>query len=333
MEIKKKEFWKLLSIITLACAIVSCSFVERKKGPEIPPQISKPIWKLTSDFYVSIIKGDFAKSKHFLNESVFCTSNNEELQPIFSKFQALLIRFEFNTQNSFYQKSFISNSVVSTNFNDPEISPFSIKYVANCNESAFTTAIIGQEAVQNCLTTIMGKYDNEWKIDAFLIGLLKVNDKDADDWLNEAEYWFEQGDYIMADYCLKLSNWLLKPANEFWKYENEKEILESSQILRRKINRKFKLPSSIEELSSKPKIVKIFPTISYNNVYPAITYVTKFPLNDSISLSNECSALEPTISNYFKNIESDSVIIKIIDKYDPWSESEKYKLAIRKIVK
>jgi len=333
MEIKKNEYWKLLSIMTLACVIASCSFIERKKGSEIPPQIGKPIWKLTSDFYVSIIKGDFAKSKHFLNDSVFHNSSNEELQPIFSKFQALLIKFEFNTQNSFYQKSIISNSIVSTNFNDPEIKPFSIKYVASCNESAFTTAIIGQKAIQSCLTTIMSKYDNEWKIDAFLIGLLKVDDKDAYDWLNEAEYWFEQDDYIMADYCLKLSYWLLKPANEFWKYENEKEILECSQILRRKINRKFKLPNSIEELSSKPKIVKIFPTISYNKVYPAITYVTKLSLNDSISISSECSELEPTISNYFKNIESDSVIIKIIDKYDPWSEPEKYNLTIRKIVK
>jgi len=73
--------------------------------------------------------------------------------------------------------------------------------------------------------------------------------------------------------------------------------------------------------------------LSNKKLYPAITYYTKLPLEDSTAIEKECSELDAVFAKCYKNVKHDSIFVKIIDHEDFWLESKKYLNKKRKLNK
>jgi|GEM_PF-2649168 len=207
-DIRKLTYGLLFSI--LISLITGCSFIEKKKGYEIPEPISTDIWKLESDFCTSVMKREYDKSLRLLNDSFSFKLKNLKLDSVFYSLRYGLFEFPFDAQNIYYQKSTFEKSTVDVLFDDEEIKTFSLKFVSNCKEMALTTAIVGTGDLRSCITMIFGKYSDQWKIDYVSIGVFMAEGKDAIDCIKDAENWIEQKDYVMAEYSMQMCSWLLK---------------------------------------------------------------------------------------------------------------------------
>lgn len=333
-----RTFYKkaLINVLLLSLIIglgSSCSFIDRKKGYHIPIPIRENIRRVESDFMTSIMKGDYDQTLTLFNDSMAALLQAQNLDSVFHDLRYALFEFPYYSQNIHYQSSMFKNSMVHAFFDDEEIKAFSLKYASAIKETVVTTAILGDEDIRSVLIIILGKYEDDWKIDYVNIGWLTLEGKDALDWMDEAEYWIEQEDYVMAEYCSRMRDWLFKPAPGLWFYANESELLDRMQRDDRKISYNLRALYQIEEVDTKPQIRDFTPILVDEKIYPAITYYTKLSLYDSISIVNEISKLDLIFAKFYKNMEHDSIFIKIVDNPGNWEESDNFIITKRKLVK
>lgn len=330
-NILQKLFTLIVIVVVIVLFASSCSLNESKKGYHIDHQIREDIWKLTSDAGVLLIKNEFNDFSNMFSDTAIFDNDTNDSKEFLYMLKDILLKSDFYSQNAYYQKNILGKQWVKVEFEDPEIKPFNLKYKPKTKETAITISILENGDSQRCLTTIFGKYLGSWKIDYFFIGRLTIENKDAYDWLKEAESWIEQNDYVMANHCIQICDWLLKPAEDIWKYKNENEILDASQNLNRLIRRNLKLPHYINKIASKPRILELYPATSFELVYPAVTYFSNILLSDSIAIYEECSALDGIFGEYYRNINSQFIFVKIVDDYDPYTEPENFIVIKRKL--
>ena len=324
-----KYFFFTLFITTL---ITGCSLSENKTGYHINKKIREDIWKLSSDFCTSIMKNDYKYARNMLGDSLLTRFDTVELNRRFFALQWALMESRYYTQNSYYQKNLLDEYWVRARFDDPEIKPFSLKYGPLTKETAITTAILEKGDSKSCLTTIFGRYSEQWKIDYVYNGWLELKGKDAFEWLDEAKNWIKKEDYVMATYCIQICYWLLNPAYDIWTYRNESEILDITQNLNRQIGRELH-HTVIENIKTKPKILEFYPIMNLDVIFPGITYYTNISLSDTIAIQEECSLLDTIFADYYKNVDSELIYVKIVDNDDPWTDSKKSIIMTRNLIK
>lgn len=329
----KKAMFSVLLLSLVIGLGSSCSFIDRKKGYQIPIQTREEIRRVESDFMTSVMKGDYDKTLEQFNDSMAVLLRAQNLDSVFHSLRYALFEFPYYSQNIHYQSSMFENSMVQAFFDDEEIKAFSLKYASAIKETVVTTAILGDGDTRSVLIIILGKYDDDWKIDYVNIGWLALEGKDAIDWMDEAEYWIEQEDYVMAEYCSRMRDWLFKPAPGLWFYANESELLDRMQRDDRKISYNLRALYHIDEIDTKPQIREFTPLMVDDKIYPAITYYTKLSLFDSISIVNEISKLDLIFAKFYKNMEHDSIFIKILDNPGNREETDNFIITKRKLVK
>lgn len=328
-----KYLINFLAFFVVATIICSCNYVEKKEGYQIPESLSTEIWKTESDICTSIMKREYNKALLLFNDSLAAQFERMNLDSAFYGLQYGLFEYPFFAQNIYYQKGFGEKSIVDVLFEDEDFNSFSLKYVSNIKETAVTTSILGDGDIKYCLTMILGKYNNSWKADYITIGLYMVDGKDAPDWIQTAASWIEKQDYIMAQYCMQMSKWLFKPAQEIWHFENEPDLLKEMQKIDKKITRNINYYGQVESIDTKPQIDFFYPFLFNKKIYPAITYKTKLPLSDSLSIENECIKLDTIFGNYYKNMSRDSIIVRITENISGWVEPDTFLIKKRKLIK
>lgn len=337
LTIIMKENRKLIANLPIYFLIIifisGCNLVEKKEGFQIPESLRTEIWKTESDICTSIMKREYDKALQLFNDSLAAGFMNMNLDSVFFGLQYGLFEYPFFAQDIYYQKGLLKNTQVDVLFEDNEYNSFSLKYISHNNETAVTTALLGDGDIKYCLIMIFGKYNNIWKADYIRIGLYMVDGKDALDWIQTAEDWIERQDYIMAKYSMRMSNMLFKPAPEIWYFVDEPSILKNIQKIEKKIGRNFSFYGQVEEIDTKPHIDDFYPILIGKKIYPAIKYKTKLSLDDSISIENECTKLDTLFGNYYKNMTQDSIFVIITENYIGWEEPDKFLVKKRKLIK
>ena len=134
--------------------------------------------------------------------------------------------------------------------------------------------------------------------------LRRIMDKDAFDWYQAAQQNYEKGYLIDAVNDLVLANQLLKPANQFWQYQKEKEIQEFGQKVMADINNKFTFPMTVDYVKTKPQIFNIYPQGMNEGYFPMIRYTTSIDLSDTITLRKECDEIHSKIGDLYYGIDN-----------------------------
>lgn len=310
----------ILKLLVLMGIAVGCQRTENYKGYAISNEIRAEIWKIEADFCTSIMKKENLVAYDLMSDSMAAKFDKNKLDSQFYPIGRNLMDYEFFAQNIYLQKATSDKPLVKVRFDDEEIKPYEIRFISNAKVAALTTAILGDGDIQSCMLMLFGQNSNKWEIENVMINLLKIEGKDANDWLNEAEKWIEKKDYAMACYCNRMCDWLIKPGSVFWYYDNEAEMLDKMEKIDRKIQRNLKPPHQIEEIETKPDIQSIQAFMWNKKVYPGIVYNTKLPLNDSLAIEKECSKLDVVFATYFKNWERDTIFVEIVHQEDLWTK-------------
>lgn len=320
-------------IFVIMAITIGCQHIDKYKGYEISDDIRVSIWKMETDFCTSIMKKENLTAFELMSDSMAAYYDKNKLDSAFYPIGRNLIDYPFAPQSIYYQKATFDHPPLSVRFDDEEIKPFQIGFDSNTRESAVTTAILGDGENQGCVTMFFGKHSDKWEIENLRIGFFLVEGKDANDWLTEAEKWIEQKDYAMAAYCSRMCNWLLKPADDFWRYDNEGVMLDKMEKVNRKVNRNLKPPHQLHEIHTKPEIRDFHAIISNDKVYPGFVYNTQLSLSDSQAIEWECSKLDVVFASYFKNMDHDSIFVKVVHHDDLWTQPTQFLMFKRKLDK
>ena len=154
------------------------------------------------------------------------------------------------------------------------------------------------------LTLIYKKENNKWKVNNINAGLYAVHSKKLHDWYEELKGIRESGDLITSTLLLTQIKRLIRPA-PFVIYQDEKAIIEYAKTVETEFNKTIRLPYKLD-VKNDPTIFHIeMPVdIRAKDFYYVIKYLSKVPLEDTVSLNKEVDDMARVIAVKFPNFAS-----------------------------
>ena len=154
------------------------------------------------------------------------------------------------------------------------------------------------------ITTIYGKYDDNWKIDILQIGEYNFLGKGPFDLYDMAKQSYDKG-YLMdaADFIF-LSNACIEPAAAYLQYNNESEIKSFCQKVIKEMKEKYAFPLTLEQVNTKPKVFNIYPEVKHG-FFPVIQYISSINLKDTAALKIENEKIKKEIGQIFQGLDKD----------------------------
>lgn len=155
------------------------------------------------------------------------------------------------------------------------------------------------------LMVIYGKYGSDWKINILQLGQYSLFSKSAPDYYRLAKACYDKSYLIDAVNYLELAKLCLRPANDFFQYQKEKEINEFHIKIMNEAYSKYQFPLTLDKIASKPKVFRIFPQIMNEGFFPMVYYLTDISLKDTTALKLENEKVKKEVGRLFTGIDQD----------------------------
>lgn len=294
-----------LSLFTIL--LTACTFSGTNKDDQIDPNIKSQIHELNSKIIEGINENN--PDKVFSICSPNLLEKKGDLNNLMQLLKGHLEINNFEILNEFYQKNTSKNITTQVMTGRNKDHDYVIGYEALNKEMYVLVGYFKDEIYEKSITLIYGKYGNTWKLNIINFGVLRIMNKNAYDWYLVAKTNFDKGYLIDAICNLGIATQVLKPANQLWQYQKEKEIKDFEMKVRNEINAKFIFPLSVNYVNSKPKVFRIFPIGINVGYFPVIEYTTTINLSDTTSLSKECDEIHSKIGEIFNGIDKNNKMI------------------------
>lgn len=298
----------ILSLLILTVFISSCNVGGMWKDENIDPKIKAQIHELNYQIIDGFVENNPDKVFQICSDKLLEQGKND-LSTLIQQVRTSFSKKDFKVLNEFYQKNTTENAQTNLMTGVSGEHDYIIGFKALNTEMYISVGYFNNDLNQTCLTLIYGKYGNDWKLNIMQVGTLRIMDKDAFDWYQVAKKDYENKYLIDAVNDLVLANQLLKPANQFWQYQKEKEIQEFGQKVMAEINSKFTFPMTVDYVKTKPQIFRIFPQGMNEGYFPMIQYTTTIDLKDTTKLSKECSEIHSKIGELYNGIDQNKKMI------------------------
>ncbi|KAF5035378.1 hypothetical protein DSECCO2_586270 [anaerobic digester metagenome] len=298
----------ILTLILLPILITSCNVGGMWKDDNIDPKIKEQIHKLNYEIIDGFVNNNPDKVFNICSDKLLEQGKND-LSMLIQQTRQSFSREDFKILNEFYQKNTSTNAQTNVMTGVSGEHDYIIGFKALNSEMFVSVGYFDNDLNQTSLTLIYGKYGNDWKLNIMQVGTLRIMDKDAFDWYQVAQQNYEKGYLIDAVNDLVLANQLLKPANQFWQYQKEKEIQEFGQKVMADINNKFTFPMTVDYVKTKPQIFNIYPQGMNEGYFPMIRYTTSIDLSDTTKLRKECDEIHSKIGDLYNGIDKNKKMI------------------------
>jgi hypothetical protein len=297
----------LLFISLLAIVLTACSLGETKKDKQIDPKIKNQIHELTNQIVDGLVEN---KPENVL---VLCSDNllkkKGDIKILMQLLTGNLKKHSFKILNEYYQKDASKKNMSTLNSGGPADHAYQIRYESLNKEMYVVVGYFKDSMDQKCFTFIYGKNRSIWKLNNIQAGILKIMNKDAFDWYKLAKTDYDKGYYIDAVCKIGLSTQLLKPANHLWKYEKENEILSFEQKVTKKAYSVYHFPITVDSVSTKPVIFRVYDQNIPGGYFPSILYTTTIDMKDIPKLAVECNQIHKIIGKLFKGITTNNKML------------------------
>jgi len=299
---------KFLCIIQLlAILLTSCTNSETKKDNQIDPLIKSEVRAVNTKLVDSFVDN---KPEIVMAMSSFrLLQRKSEIRKLMQLLHGRLKRQNFKILNEYYQKNAAKKGVAEVSSGTTGVRDYQIRYEALNKEMYVVVGYFSDTIDNKCFTLIYGKDGNEWKLNNINVGILKIRNKDAVDWYLSAKSNYEKGNLIDALCNITLSTQILKPANQMWHYNIEKNITVLEKKILSKTYTKYHFPMTISSVDTKPVIFRIYPESMSEGYFPLILYTTTVDINDIPKLSKECNELHENIEKLFKGITTNNKMV------------------------
>ena len=297
---------KLLLIILTIVIFQSCKLGTSGtwKNDNIDKDKREQISILNDRLFKGIISNDPAAVKSLMAEKLLEKDGaniDKLINQVSSTFKADSYRImdEYNIHNS---TTGISNTLPSGLSGDND---YVIHYLA-LNKEMYVSFILPNGLDNDLLfTAIYGKYGNEWKLNILQFGQFSSFGKTAPDYYKLAKASYAMSYLIDAVDEITLAKKCLHPANDFFKYNKEKEMNEFFDKVINEANTKYKLPLTLEAIETKPEVFNIYPEMINEGNFPMVCYLSKINLGDTIALKREYEKIKVEVNHIFLGINQD----------------------------
>lgn len=159
------------------------------------------------------------------------------------------------------------------------------------------------------ITAIYGNYDNQWKLNILQFGQYSLFKKTAPDYYKLAKESYNKSYLIDAVNYAGLSRQCLRPANDFFQYQKEKEINEFYDKVMKEVNTKFTFPLTLDNIETKPKVFRIFPEMINEGFFPMVYYLSDIDLKNTTALKIENEEVKKEVGRLFTGIDKDKKFV------------------------
>jgi hypothetical protein len=184
------------------------------------------------------------------------------------------------------------------------INDYNVCYVGIAKEMYIAFFTLGTANDQSIITAVYGKYDYGWKLNELDLNQYTINGKTASEFFKLANEKINKNQLVDAMVTMELASNCLRPS-DIWKYHNDREILTSYGKLMNVANEQYHFPFTLTQVSTAPKIFRIFNQTIPQGTYPMIYYLTKINLNDTTKLKEENANIKKEIGKVMPGIDND----------------------------
>jgi len=166
------------------------------------------------------------------------------------------------------------------------------------------------------------KYDYGWKISALDAGPYTINGKTAPELYKLAQEEYNKSYLIDALNNMALSYSCVRPT-DIWIYPQEAELHDFYVKLINDANDKYKFPFIINEVPTKPKIIRVFNEAITEGSFPEIYYQSAIKLKDTTAIKKENALIQKVIGKIMPGIDRDKkyVLYSVFNKMPNGSSS------------
>lgn len=307
---QKNMIQKTLLLILTVFTLQGCNYGTSGtwKNENIDKDKKEQIKILNDKLFKAIISNDIAGVKSLMSDKLLekgASDLDKLINQVSASFKSDSYRIldEYNVRNS---TTGIGNTLPSGLSGEND---YAVNYQA-LNKEMYVSLLLPNGLDNELLiTAIYGNYDNQWKINILQFGQYSFFKKTAPDYYKLAKESYDKSYLIDAVNYVGLSKQCLKPANDFFQYQKEKDINEFYDKVMKEVNSKFKFPMTLDNVDTKPKVFRIYPEIINEGFFPMVNYLTSINLRDTTALKAENEKVKKEISQIFTGINKDKKFV------------------------
>lgn len=302
------KFKKINVLIFIMSFIIGCSIDGTDKNDSIDNEIRLKIKVQTDKLVEAIIKSDSTKLYDLLSDALKKKVDGS-LGSYIEECHQHIQHKSYSILDEFYSKSFGNNKSEQPIIVYSDNKVYSIKFEALNKETYVSLLLLNEKNNQMLLTCIYGKYGDIWKLNVLQIGQYSVFGKSAIDFFELAKQDYAKNNLINTIIDIDLINQTVKPANQYFTYQEDSVMQAFSKKIFIEANLKYPLPITLNEIPTTPQIINVSPQIIDEGIFPIVKYKTKLNIKDTGALRKENNDIQKIIANIFPKINNNKKYI------------------------
>lgn len=192
---------------------------------------------------------------------------------------------------------------------ESEKNGYNFSYVNEQNETY--VSLLKASLYQNdyLLIVTYSLTDTGWRITDIEATMFGHYGKNAKEYYEMAKKSEKDGFQIDAFLYADMAVISMQESESMLKFNDEKEMKSFNIDLLNKINKKYQFPHIIEDIDSKPEILKIQNHLTKEGMYPLISYKTTIPLRDIEKLKNEYEQIKTKIRTIYTDMDFNRPVV------------------------
>jgi hypothetical protein len=278
----------------------------------IDQSVKNQIDVLNKKLFESIASKDIPATK-LLMAPVLLEKSGKSIDTIVNAFGDNFKGTQYEILDEYYTKN-TTTKVTNTLFPVRKTSEdYIIQYLA-LNEEMYVSVLVSKDLPVNfVMLAIYGKYNDGWKINILQLGQYSILGKTAPEYYNKSLVQYKKGNLIEAVDLIVMAGQIAHPGGTYFKYKNEDDMAAFYTKVLQEANTKYHFPVTLDKVKSKPQIFSINPQLiekgDNKGIFPIVGYKSAIALNDTVALKAENKAMQQTIGEIFKGIDSEGYII------------------------
>ncbi|WP_295770415.1 hypothetical protein [uncultured Mucilaginibacter sp.] len=183
-----------------------------------------------------------------------------------------------------------------------DINSYSLRYEPLTQERYISLYTLQQNADKWLLTAIFNKYKYGWKVAGLELKPYTIWGKTAPELYLQARQDYDQGYLVNATTAMELAYKCADP-NSMWTYDELDDMDGFYNKVITEVHDKYKFPVVLNDVDTKPQIIKIFNQDRGEGNYPMIYYTSKIKVTDTAALKREHEAVKKTIGKVMPGID------------------------------
>jgi hypothetical protein len=323
-HMKRHILWFLTLILLTGSCQLKLNNTKTFIDDNIPQRVISEIFPLEKRTIDAIQQGRTNSVKDIISDALK-EKREINLDSIFKVVSGIIIDSKFKKISNLYVENATIN-VLNTIFSGLTSDYDYILHYKALTKNVFislNTAKVNSNEL--LLTLIYGKGDYGWKIYHIQFGNYSMYNKTAIDFYKSAKTYDSLGYLADAANQLFLAQLCIKPGNQLWQWQKESDIVSLQKSVMKKINEKYQFPLIVNNIKTKPKLLRIYPETFNDRYETMIIYQSQINIKDTTLLKLENLELRKEIGNIFKGIDLDKeyLLYRVLNEL-PKSPNEKF---------